>query len=98
MSDEETSSPNNNKINMDVDIVPNGSSSSSSTSPAQKGSTAILDIGIGSGYISGSDDEDMSQPVASKSSTPDSTTLASSVTRKPLATGRHPLTKSSLFS
>ena len=84
MSDEETSSPNN-KINMDVDIASNGS-------------TAILDIGIGSGYISGSDDEDLNQPVASKSSTPDSTTITSSVTRKPLATGRHPLTKSSLFS
>ncbi len=89
MSDEEITTNNP----MDVDILPNESSSS----PAPESSTVVLDIGIGSGYISGSDDEDMNEPVTSKSSTPDSTTLPTSITRKPLSTSKHPLTKSSFF-
>lgn len=90
MSEEETT-PNPN--HMDVDVAANESSSS----PPAATSGVLLDIGIGSAYISGSDDEDINEPVTSKSSTPDSTTLASSVTRKPLTTTRHPLTKSSYF-
>ena len=86
MSDEEVSTNNP----MDIDIAPNESSSS----PAAATSTAILDIGIGSGYISGSDDEDINEPVTSKSSTPDSTTLPTTVTKKPLTAHKHPLTKS----
>ncbi len=86
MSDEEITTNNP----MDIDIAPNESSSS----PIPTSSTAILDIGIGSGYISGSDDEDINEPMTSKSSTPDSTTLPTSVTRKPLTTSKHPLTKS----
>jgi hypothetical protein len=86
MSDEEVSTNNP----MDIDIAPNESSSS----PAAATSTAILDIGIGSGYISGSDDEDINEPVTSKSSTPDSTTLPTTVTKKPFTANKHPLTKS----
>jgi hypothetical protein len=86
MSDEEITTNNP----MDTDIAPNESSSS----PIPTSSSAILDIGIGSGYISGSDDEDINEPMTSKSSTPDSTTLPTSVTRKPLTTSKHPLTKS----
>jgi len=89
MSDEEITTSNS----MDIDIAPNESSSSSA--PATSG--VILDIGIGSGYISGSDDEDVNEPGTSKSSTPDSTTLPTSVTRKPLSTSKHPLTKSLYF-
>ncbi len=89
MSDEEI--PTNNP--MDIDIAPNESSSSSTAAT----SNVILDIGIGSGYISGSDDEDINEPVTSKSSTPDSTTLPTTVTKKPLNTNKHPLTKSLYF-
>lgn len=87
MSDEEITTNNS----MDTDIPPNESSSSPAVAVP---SPVVLDIGIGSGYISGSDDEDMNEPIASKSSTPDSTTLPTSVTRKPLNTNKHPLTKS----
>jgi hypothetical protein len=86
MSDEEITTNNP----MDIDIAPNESSSS----PTPATSTVLLDIGIGSGYISGSDDEDINEPVTSKSSTPDSITLPSAVTRKPLNTNKHPLKKS----
>ena len=89
MSDEEITTNNP----MDVDIAPNESSSS----PVPESTTAVLDIGIGSGYISGSDDEDINEPVTSKSSTPDSTTLPTKINRKPLTTSKHPLTKSSFF-
>jgi hypothetical protein len=87
MSDEEIIINNS----MDIDIAPNESSSS----PAPATSTVILDIG--SGYISGSDDEDITEPATSKSSTPDSTTLPITVTKKPLTTSKRPLTKSSSF-
>ncbi len=91
MSDEEITTNNP----MDVDTAPNESSSS----PPQESSGVVLDIdiGIGSGYISGSDDEDINEPVTSKSSTPDSTTLPTTVTRKPLTTSKHPLKKSWYF-
>jgi len=89
MSDEEITTNNP----MDIDIAPNESSSS----PTAATSNVILDIGIGSGYISGSDDEDINEPVTSKSSTPDSTILPTTVTKKPLNTNKHPLTKSLYF-
>jgi len=85
MSEEEITTNNS----MDVDIAPNESSSS----PAPPTSTVVLDLGIGSGYISGSDDEEINEPVASKGSTPDSTTLPTTITRKPLTTKKLPLTK-----
>lgn len=91
MSDEETS-PNNA---MDTNVASNETSS-----PSAQGSSiaaANLDLGIGSGYISGSDDEEMNEPTPSKSSTPDSTTLSSAVTKKPSTTAKHPLTKSLFF-
>lgn len=88
-SDKEVTTNNS----MDIDIPPNESSSSPIAAP----SPVVLDIGIGSGYISGSDDEDINEPITSKSSTPDSTTLLTSVTRKPLNTRKHPLTKSLYF-
>lgn len=89
MSDEEITTNNP----MDIDIAPNESSSS----PAPATSTVVLDIDIGSGYILGSDDEDINEPVTSKSSTPDSTTLPTTVTKKPLTTRKHPLTKRLYF-
>jgi hypothetical protein len=89
MSDEEITINNS----MDIDIAPNESSSS----PLPATSTVLLDIGIGSAYISGSDDEDVNEVVTSKSSTPDSTTLPTAVTKKPLTTSKRPLTKSLSF-
>jgi hypothetical protein len=88
MSDEEITTNNP----MDIDIALNESS------PAPTTPTVVLDLGIGSGYISGSDDENMNEPVASKSSTPDSTTVPTTITRKPLTTKKHPLTKSMIES
>ncbi|CAF2320718.1 unnamed protein product [Rotaria sp. Silwood2] len=85
MSDEEITTNNP----MDIDIAPNESSSSSA--PAT--SSVILEIGIGSGDISDSDDEDINEPIASKSSTPDSTTLPTTITKKPLTTHKPTLTK-----
>ncbi|CAF3022521.1 unnamed protein product [Rotaria socialis] len=85
MSDEEIT-PNNS---MDIDLAPNESSSSSV--PAT--SSVILDIGIGSGDISDSDDEDIHEPTQSKSSTPDSTTILTTVTRKPITTHKPSFTK-----
>jgi hypothetical protein len=89
MADEEITTNNP----MDIDIAPNESSSS----PAAATSTDILDIGIGSGYITGSDDEDMNEPVTSKSSTPDSTIVPSTVPKKHITTNKRPLTKSLYF-
>jgi hypothetical protein len=85
-SDEETVSNNP----MDVDIDPNESSSS----PAIASSTAVLDLDIGSGHISGSDDEEIIESTLSKSSTPDSNSLPTSVTRKLATTKKPTLTKS----
>ena len=90
MSDEETS-PNNA---MDTNVASNETSSPS----AQGSSNVASNFNIGSGYISGSDDEEINEPIASKSSTPDSTTLSTAVTRKPATTSKHPLTKSLFFS
>ena len=84
MSDEEITTNNS----MDTDIGLNESNSS----PAPPTSTVILDLGIGSAYISGSDDEDIDEPIASKSSTPDSTTLPTTITRKPLTIKKSSLT------
>ncbi|UJR25065.1 hypothetical protein I4U23_006425 [Adineta vaga] len=85
MSDDEITTNNL----MDVDTDPK----QSSPSPGPASSTVILDIGIGSGYISGSDDEEITEPTTSKSSTPDSTTLTTVTKKKPLTTSKHPLTK-----
>ncbi|CAF0976724.1 unnamed protein product [Rotaria sordida] len=92
MSDEEITTNNP----MDVDTAPNDSPSSS----APVTSNVILDIGIGSGDISDSDDDDINEPIPSKSSTPDSTTLPTTITKKPLTTHKPPFTKnkSSLVS
>ncbi|CAF0990502.1 unnamed protein product [Adineta ricciae] len=85
MSDKEMATSNS----MDVDSVP----AKSTPSPSVPSSSAVLDIGIGSGYISGSDDEEMTEPTTSQSSTPDSTTLPPTAKKKPLTAGKHPLTK-----
>ncbi|CAF5159543.1 unnamed protein product, partial [Rotaria magnacalcarata] len=85
MSDEEITTNNS----MDIDLAPNESSSSSA--PAT--SSVILDIGIGSGDISDSDDEDVHEPTQSKNSTPDSTTLLTTVPRKPITIHKPSFTK-----
>lgn len=87
MSDKEMTTNNS----MDVDSV----TTKSTPSPNVPSSSVVLDIGIGSGYISGSDDEEMTEPATSQSSTPDSTTFPTTATKKPQTTGKHPLTKSS---
>jgi len=85
MSDDEISTNNS----MDVDFGRNESSSSPSV-PTTTG--VVLDLGIGTGYISGSDDDDdqnsqeRRETIPSKTSTPDSTTLSSTITRKPTTT------------
>ncbi|CAF1119163.1 unnamed protein product [Rotaria sp. Silwood1] len=83
MSDEEITT---NNI-MDIDIAPNESSSSS----VPAASSVIPSVGIGD--ISDSDDEDINEPILSKSSTPDSTTLPTIITKKPLTTHKPTLTK-----
>jgi len=63
--------------------------------------SAVLDLGLGTGHISGSDDElDNTEPTTSKSSTPDSLAPPVTIVKKPLTTVKHPLTKnkSSLVS
>lgn len=103
MSDDEISTNNP----MDVDRAPNDSSSSPSV-PTTTTSGVVLDLGIGSGYISGSDDEhdtidndqtsaERKERVTSKTSTPDSTTLSSTTTRKPTTTKKTTLIKRQLF-
>jgi hypothetical protein len=92
MSDEEIVTNNL----MEVELVPTIESSLSS-SPLTATSGIVLDLDIGSGHISGSDDEDIKDPLPSKSSTPDSITLPTVVTRKPTTTRKPPLTKSRSF-
>lgn len=90
MSDDEITTNNS----MDIDAVPNDSSSPSAAAT----SNVILDIGIGSGDIYGSDDEDISEQAPSKGSTPDSTTLPTTVIKKPVTSHKPPLTKSLYIS
>ena len=85
MSDEETTANNA----MDVDITANESSS-----PAPEPSSTVLDIGNNDGDISDLDDENISRSIPSQSSTPDSVTLPTTVSKKPLATNKPSLTKS----
>lgn len=88
MSEEEVAA----NTQMDVDAASNDPTSP----PAAPGDSAeILDLDIGSGYISGSDDEDVvHEATVSKSSTPDSTTIPIAIVRKPSSTKKRSLTKS----
>lgn len=91
MSDEEITTNNS----MDLDLVPNESSSSPASAHAT--SSVVLDLGIGSGNISDSDDEDIHESLQSKSSTPDSTTVPNIVAKKPFASHKPSLTKSLFY-